>query len=91
MDEAVEWLGDVSLKAELTRWRNEDSRLDRILYEMEQLDTEKWKLQMSHAGMTRRLSGAKFDDRVKRANRGKVGDLIADYKRRRGSSTVRRG
>ena len=82
VDDAIEWLGDVSLKAELTRWRHEDSRLDRILYEMEQLDTEKWKLQMAHAGMMRRLSGAKLDNRVKRANRGKVGDLIAEYKRR---------
>ena len=91
IDDAIEWLGDVSLKAELTRWRNKDSRLDRIMYKMEQLDTEKWKLQMTHAGMTRRLSGAKFDDRVKRANRGKVGDLITEYKRRRGSSTVKRG
>ena len=27
VDDAVEWLGDVSLKAELTRWRHEDSRL----------------------------------------------------------------
>ena len=62
MDDAVEWLGDVSLKAELTCWRAEDSRLDRIIYKMEQLDTEKWKLQMSHAGTTRRLLGAKFDD-----------------------------
>ena len=91
VDDAVEWLRDVSLKAELTRWQSEDSRLDRILYEMEQLDTEKWKLQMAHAGTTCRLSGAKFDDRVKRANRGKVGDLITEYKRRRGSSTVKRG
>ena len=91
VDDAIEWLGDVSLKAELTRWRSEGNRLDRILFEMEQLDTEKWKLQMSHAGTTRRLSGAKFDDRVKRANRGKVGDLITEYKRRRGSSTVKRG
>ena len=91
VDDAIEWLGDVSLKAELTHWRNEDSRLNRILYEMEQLDTEKWKLQMAHAGTTCRLSGAKFDDRVKRANRGKVGDLIAEYKHRRGSSTVKRG
>ena len=81
VDDAVKWLGDISLKAELTRWRSEDSRLDRILYEMEQLDTEKWKLQMAHAGMTRRLSGVNFDDRVKRANRGKVGDFIAEYKR----------
>ena len=62
VDDAVEWLGDVSLKAELTRWRSEDARLDRIIYEMEQLDTEKWKLQMSHAGTTHRLSGAKLDD-----------------------------
>ena len=91
VDEAIEWLGDVSLKAELTRWRNEGSRLDCILYEMEQLNTEKWKLQMSHTGTTRRLAGAKLDDRVKRANRGKVGDLVAEYKRRRGSSTVKRG
>ena len=91
VDKAVEWLGDVSLKAELTRWRNEGSRLDRIMYEMEQLDTEKWKLQMSHAGTTRRLAGAKLDDRVKRANCGKVGDLVAEYKRRRGSLTVKRG
>ena len=91
VDDAIEWLGDVSLKAELTHWRNEGSRLDRILYEMEQLDTEKWKLQMSHAGTTRRLAGAKLDNRVKRANRGKVGDLVAEYKRRQGSSTVKRG
>ena len=76
MDDAVEWLGDVSLKAELTRWRHEDSRLDRILYELEQLDTEKWKLQMAHAGTMRRLAGAKFDDRVKKANCGKVGILL---------------
>ena len=82
VDDAVEWLGDVSLKAELIRWRNESSRLDRIMYEMEQLDTEKWKLQMSHAGTTRRLAGAKFDDRVKQANRRKVGDLVTEYKRR---------
>ena len=53
VDDAIEWLGDVSLKAELTRWRHEDSRLDRIIYEMEQLDTEKWKLQMAHAGTAR--------------------------------------
>ena len=91
VDDAVEWLGDVSLKAELTRWRHEDARLDRILFEMEQLDTEKWKLQMSHAGTACRLSGAKLDDRVKRANRGKVGNLITEYKRQRGSSTVKRG
>ena len=91
VDEAIEWLGDVSLKAELTHWRSEGERLDCIIFEMEQLDTEKWKLQMSHAGTTHRLSGAKFDDRVKRANHGKVGDLIAEYKRRRGSSTVKRG
>ena len=80
MDDAIEWLGDISLKAELTRWQSEDERLNRIVHEMEQLDTEKWKLQMSHAGTTHRLSGAKLDDRVKRANRGKVGDLIAEYK-----------
>ena len=91
MDDAVEWLRDVSLKAKLTHWQHEDSRLDCILYEMEQLDTEKWKLQMTHAGTTRRLSGAKFDDRVKRANCGKVGDLIAEYKRRRGLLIVKRG
>ena len=91
VDEAVEWLGDVSLKTELTRWRNEGSRLDRILYEIEQLDTEKWKLQMSHAGTTCQLAGAKLDNRVKWANRRKVGDLITEYKRRRGSSTVKRG
>ena len=81
VDNAIEWLRDVSLKAELTRWRHKDSRLNRIMYEMEQLDTEKWKLQMAHAGTTRRLAGAKFNDRVKRANRGKVGDLITEYKR----------
>ena len=80
MDDTIEWLGDVSLKAELTRWRHEDSRLDHILYELEQLDTEKWKLQMSHVGTMRQLSGAKLDDCVKRANHGKVGDLIAEYK-----------
>ena len=91
VDDTIEWLGDVSLKAELTCWRHEDSRLDCIMFEMEQLDTEKWKLQMTHAGTTCRLSGAKLDDRVKRANRGKVGDLIAEYKRRQGSSTVKRG
>ena len=91
VDDAIEWLGDVSLKAELTRWWNEGSRLNRILYEMEQLDTEKWKLQMSHAGTTHRLAGAKLDDHVKRANRRKVGDLVAEYKCRRGSSTVKRG
>ena len=91
VDDAIEWLRDVSLKAELTCWRNEGSRLDRIVYEMEQLDTEKWKLQMSHAGTTRRLAGAKLDDRVKRANRGKVGDLVTEYKHRQGSSTVKRG
>ena len=68
VDDAIEWLGDVSLKAKLTRWRSKDACLDRILYEQEQLDTEKWKLQMSHAGTTRRLSGAKLDNRVKRAN-----------------------
>ena len=91
VDDAVEWLGDVSLKAELTRWRHEDSRLDRIIFKMEQLDTEKWKLQMAHTRTTHRLSGAKLDDCVKRANRGKVGDLITEYKRQRGSSTVKRG
>ena len=91
VDNAIEWLGDVSLKAELTRWQHEDLRLDRIMFELEQLDTEKWKLQLAHAGTTRRLSGAKLDDRVKRANCGKVGDLIAEYKRRQGSSTVKRG
>ena len=52
VDDAVEWLGDISLKAELTHWQNEDSRFDRIMYELEQLDTEKWKLQMAHAGTT---------------------------------------
>ena len=91
MDDAIEWLGDVSLKAKLTCWQSEDARLDHIMYELEQLETEKWKLQMSHAGMACRLSGAKLDDRVRRANRGKVGDLITEYKHRRGSSTVKRG
>ena len=54
----VEWIGDVSLKAELQRWRYEACRLDYLEKERELINMEEWKLQLAHAGTTRCLAGA---------------------------------
>ena len=87
----VEWIGDVSLKAELQRWRHEACRLDHLEKERELINTEEWKLQLAHAGTTHRLAGADFEGRLRRGNRGKMDTLITEYKRRRGSSNQKRG
>ena len=87
----VEWIGDVSLKAELQRWRYEDCRLAHLQRERELITTEEWKLQLAHAGTTRCLAGADFDGPLRRGNRGKMDALITEYKCRRGSSNLKRG
>ena len=91
IDDTVEWIGDVSLKAELQRWRYEACRLDYLEKERELINTEEWKLQLAHAGTTRRLAGADFEGRLRRGNRGKMDALITEYKRRRGLSNQKRG
>ena len=87
----MEWVGDVSLKAELQRWRYEACRLDYLEKERELINTEEWKLQLAHAGTTRRLAGADVEGRLRRGNRGKMDALITEYKRRRGSLNQKRG
>ena len=82
IDNTVEWIGDVSLKAELQRWRYEACRLDYLEREKELINTEEWKLQLAHAGTTRRLAGADFEGRLRRGNRGKMDALITEYKPR---------
>ena len=91
IDDTVEWIGDVSLKAELQRWRYEACRLDYLQRERELINMEEWKLQLAHAGTTRRLAGADFKGRLRRGNRGKMDALITEYKRQRGSSNQKRG
>ena len=61
IDDTVEWIGDVSLKAELQRWRYEACRLDYLEKERELINTEEWKLQLAHAGTTQHLAGADFE------------------------------
>ena len=72
IDDTVEWIGDVSLKAELQWWRYEDSSLTYLQWEKELIDTEDWKLQLAHAGTTQCLAGADFEGRLRRGNRGKM-------------------
>ena len=91
IDDTVEWIGDVSLKAELQWWRYEACRLDYLAKEWELINTEEWKLQLAHAGTTCRLAGADFEGRLRRGNRGKMDALITKYKHRRGSSNQKRG
>ena len=91
IDNMVEWIRDVSLKAELQRWRYEACRLDYLEKERELINTEEWKLQLAHAGTTCRLAGADFEGQLRRGNRGKMDTLITEYKRRRGSSNQKRG
>ena len=81
IDDTVEWIGDVSLKAELQQWRYEACRLDYLEKERELINTEEWKLQLAHAGTTHRLAGADFEGRLRRGNRGKMDTLITEYKR----------
>ena len=78
----MEWISDVSLKAELQQWRYEACRLDYLGRERELINTEEWKLQLAHAGTTRRLAGANFKGRLRRGNRGKMDALITEYKHR---------
>ena len=61
INNTVEWISDVSLKAELQWWRYEDCRLAYLQKERELIDTEEWKLQLAHAGTTRLLAGADFE------------------------------
>ena len=91
IDNTVEWIGDVSLKAKLQQWRYEDCRLAYLQKEKELIDTEEWKLQLAHAGTTWRLAGADFEGRLRRGNRGKMDALITEYKRWQGSSNQKRG
>ena len=81
VDDTVEWIGDVSLKAELQQWRYEDSRLKYLQQEKELIDTEEWKLQLAHAGTTKRLAGVDLKGRLRRGNRGRMDTLIDEYKR----------
>ena len=87
----MEWIGNVSLKAELQRWRYEACRLNYLEKERELINTEEWKLQLAHAGTTRRLAGADFEGRLRRGNRGKMDTLITKYKCQQGSSSQKRG
>ena len=57
VDNTVEWISDISLKAKLQCWRYKDTRLDYIQHEEDQLTTEKWKLQLTHGGTTNHLAG----------------------------------
>ena len=91
IDNTMEWIGDVSLKAELQRWRYEACRLNYLEKERELINTEEWKLQLAHAGTTQRLAGADFEGRLRRGNRGKMDALITKYKCQRGSSSQKRG
>ena len=52
VDDMVECIGDVSLKAELQCWRYEDTRLDYLQHEKDLIATEEWKLQLAHVGTT---------------------------------------
>ena len=80
IDNMVEWIGNVSLKAELQQWRYEACRLKYLEKERELINTEEWKLQLAHAGTTRCLAGADFEGRLRRGNRGKMDTLITKYK-----------
>ena len=91
IDDTVEWIGDVSLKAKLQWWRYEDSRLAYLQKEWELIDTEEWKLQLTHAGTTHHLAGADFEGQLRRGNRGKMDTLINEYKRQQGLSNQKRG
>ena len=81
IDDMVEWIGDVSLKAELQQWRYEACRLDYLEKERELINMEEWKLQLAHAGTTCRLAGADFEGQLRRGNRGKMDALITKHKR----------
>ena len=84
IDDTVEWISNVSLKAKLQWWRYEDCRLAYLQKERELIDTEEWKLQLAHAGTTQRLAGADFEGRLRRGSRGKMDALITEYKCQRG-------
>ena len=91
VDDTVEWIGNVSLKAELQRWRYKDSRLEYLQWEKELIDTEEWKLQLAHAGTTWCLAGADFEGQLSRGNRGKMDALINKFKHRCRLLNLKRG
>ena len=80
INDTVEWIGNVSLKAELQQWRYEACRLDYLQRERELINTEERKLQLAHAGTTCHLAGADFEGRLRRGNQGKMDALITKYK-----------
>ena len=80
IDNTVEWIGNVSLKAKLQHWRYEDSQLKHLRSEKELIDSEEWKLQLAHTGTTRCLAGADLKGQLRRGNRGKMDTLINEYK-----------
>ena len=76
----VEWISNVSLKAELQHWRYEDSQLEHLQSKKELIDSKEWKLQLAHTGTTRCLAGADLEGQLRRGNRGKMDTLINEYK-----------
>ena len=80
VNNTVEWISNVSLKAKLQHWRYKDTRLNYLLHEKDQIATEGWKLQLAHAGMTQCLAGADLEGQLRRGNRGKMDTLINEYK-----------
>ena len=83
-DEAVQWEGDLSLKAELHRFREKVRMIKAKREEVKELEDDIWKLELGRVGSLRRLTGAQILKRVERANKGKLRELMQEYKRRRG-------
>ena len=83
-DEAVQWEGDLFLKAELHRFREKVRMIKAKREEVQELEDDIWKLELGRVGSLRRLTGAQILKRVERANKGKMRELIQEYKRRRG-------
>ena len=50
--------------------------------EVKMLEDDIWKLELGRVGSLRRLTGAQILKRVERANKGKMRELIQEYKRR---------
>ena len=83
-DEAVQWEGDLSLKAELHHFREKVRMIKAKREAVQELEDDIWKLELGRVGSLRRLTGAQILKRVERANKGKMRELIQEYKRRRG-------
>ena len=83
-DKAIQWEGNLSLKAELHCFREKVHMIKVKREGVKELEDDIWKLELAQVGSLCQLTGVQILKRVEWANKGKLRELIQEYKHQRG-------